>query len=71
MVVPQIPYTLIQTLLVPALASLLIFLTGRKIGRKAALIANAALLYTTALLFLAAVRVSQGEVIVEEYVWVP
>ena len=60
-----------QTLIVPAIASLIIFLTGRKIGRKAALIANIALLYTTALLFIAAIRVSQGEIIVEEYVWVP
>jgi formate hydrogenlyase subunit 3/multisubunit Na+/H+ antiporter MnhD subunit len=71
MAVPEIPYTLLQTLLVPAIASFIIFFTGRKIGRKAALIANAALLYTTALLFIAAVRVSQGEIIVEEYVWVP
>jgi formate hydrogenlyase subunit 3/multisubunit Na+/H+ antiporter MnhD subunit len=71
MAVPEIPYTLLQTLMVPALASLIIFLTGRRIGRKAALIANASLLYTTALLFIAAIRVSQGEVIVEEYVWVP
>lgn len=33
--------------------------------------ANAALLYTTALLFIAAIRVPRGEIIVEEYVWVP
>ena len=58
-------------MLVPALASGLIFLTGRKLGRKAAVIANVALLYTTALLFIAAVRVSRGEIIVEEYAWVP
>jgi hypothetical protein len=33
--------------------------------------ANAVLLYTTALLLLAAIRVSRGEIIVEEYLWVP
>jgi formate hydrogenlyase subunit 3/multisubunit Na+/H+ antiporter MnhD subunit len=71
MAIPQIPYTLLQTMIVPALASFIIFFTGRKIGRKAALIANAALLYTTALLLLAAIRVSRGEIIVEEYLWVP
>jgi len=58
-------------MIVPAIASLIIFLTGRKIGRKAALIANATLLYTTALLLIAAIRVSRGEIIVEEYLWVP
>lgn len=71
MAIPEVPYTLLQTMIVPAIASLIIFLTGRKIGRKAALIANAALLYTTALLLLATIRVSRGEIIVEEYLWVP
>jgi formate hydrogenlyase subunit 3/multisubunit Na+/H+ antiporter MnhD subunit len=66
-----IPSILLQILLVPAIASLIIFLVGRKIGRRAGLIANIALLYTTALLFMVGISVYQGNPIMEEYVWVP
>jgi formate hydrogenlyase subunit 3/multisubunit Na+/H+ antiporter MnhD subunit len=67
----MIPGILLQILLVPAIASLIIFLVGRKIGRRAGFIANIALLYTTALLFIVGISVYQGNPIMEEYVWVP
>jgi formate hydrogenlyase subunit 3/multisubunit Na+/H+ antiporter MnhD subunit len=67
----MIPHILLQTLVVPAIASVIIYLTGLKIGRKAGLIASVALLYTTALLFIAAISVYQGRIIVEGYTWVP
>lgn len=63
----MVPYILLQTIAAPAIASVIIFLTRAKIGRKAGWIAGLTLLYTTALLFLASVRVYQGEIIFERY----
>ena len=63
----MIPYILLQIVVVPIIASLFIFLTRPLVGRKAGWIAGIALLYTTALLCIAGIRVSQGEIIYEEY----
>ena len=71
----MIPYILFQTVVVPVIASLFILITRRKIGRKARFIPGITLLYTTALLLIAGIRVYQGigekTKIVEEYVWGP
>jgi formate hydrogenlyase subunit 3/multisubunit Na+/H+ antiporter MnhD subunit len=67
----MIPYILLQTMLVPLMASLFILVTRRIIGKKARFIPIIALLYTTALLFIATISVYQGTPILEEYVWGP
>ena len=58
---------LLQLLLTPALASLLIFLTRRRIGHTAGWIAAFALLYTTCLAVIVTVEVYQGDVVFDEY----
>jgi len=63
----MIPHILLQIVVVPAIASAIIFLTRPKIGEKAGLIAGITLIYTTALLCIVGIRVSQGEIIYEEY----
>jgi NADH-quinone oxidoreductase subunit M len=63
----MIPNILLQILIVPAIASIIIFLTRPKLGKKAGWIAGITLLYTTALLCIAGIRVYQGEIIYEEY----
>lgn len=67
----MIPCILLQTIIVPVIAALFIILTGRKIGEKSKWIPCIALLYTTALLFIAGIRVYQGDPIIEKYVWGP
>ncbi len=67
----MIPYILLQTIVVPVIASLIIILTKYKIGRKSGWIPCITLLYTNALLCIAGIRVYQGAVISEEYVWGP
>ena len=61
------PAVLLQVVLTPALASLVIFLTRRRIGHVAGWIAALALLYTTCLAVLVTVEVSRGNVVFEEY----
>jgi NADH-quinone oxidoreductase subunit M len=61
------PYLLLQIIGIPVLASLLIFLTRNGWGRKAGWIAGGSLVYTTALLCLAGLRVYEGQKVVEEY----
>jgi len=63
----MIPHILLQIVIVPIIASLFIFLTRPKMGEKAGWIAAITLLYTTALLCIAGIRVYQGEIIYEEY----
>ena len=63
----MIPHILLQIVVVPAIASAIIFLTRPKIGEKAGLIAGITLIYTTALLCIVGIRVYQGEIIYEEY----
>jgi len=63
----MIPYSLLQIVAVPILGSSVIFLASPKMTRKAGWIAASTLLYTTALLCLVAIRVSQGNIIHEEY----
>ena len=67
----MIPYILLQTLVLPIIASIFIFLTRYKTGRKAGFIAGATLIYTTALLCVVGIRVYQGEIIHEEYLSFP
>jgi len=59
----MIPYILLQIVVLPVIASIFIFLTRYKIGKKAGWIAGITLLYTTALLSLVGIRVYQGEII--------
>ncbi|SVB79867.1 uncharacterized protein METZ01_LOCUS232721, partial [marine metagenome] len=61
------PNLLLQILVTPVLASLLIFLTRRTLGRLAGWIAALALTYTTGLVTLVGVEVYGGKVLVEEY----
>lgn len=61
------PAVLLQILLTPALAALVVFLTRKTIGRFAGWIVAFALLYTIALVVLAGIEVYEGAVIVEEY----
>ena len=61
------PHILLQILVGPVIASVFIFLTRYKIGRKAGWIAGTTLLYTTALLCIAGLRLYQGGIIYEEY----
>jgi NADH-quinone oxidoreductase subunit M len=63
----QIPYILLQILLMPSIAAIFILLTRYTTGRKAGFIAGGTLLYTTALLLIAANRIYHGEIIIEEY----
>jgi len=67
----MMPYILLQTMLVPLMASLFILLTRRIIGKKARFIPGITLLYTTALLCIATISVYQGTPIREEYGWGP
>jgi len=67
----MIPYILLQIVVLPVIASIFIFLTRYKIGKKAGWIAGITLLYTTALLSLVGIRVYQGEIISEEYLSFP
>jgi formate hydrogenlyase subunit 3/multisubunit Na+/H+ antiporter MnhD subunit len=67
----MIPYILLQTILVPVIAILIILLTRHKIGRNVRWIPIITLLYTTVLLFIAGINVYRGRPILEEYVWGP
>lgn len=61
------PHLLLQIVVAPILGSMFIFLTRPKIGEKAGWIAAITLLYTTALLCVAGIRVYRGEIIYEKY----
>lgn len=61
------PAVLLQVILTPVAASLVIFATKRKLGRWAGWMAAFALLYTTALLLSAGVEVYRGRTLYEEY----
>jgi formate hydrogenlyase subunit 3/multisubunit Na+/H+ antiporter MnhD subunit len=63
----MMPYILLQTVVMPVIASIFILLTRYKTGRKAGWIAAGTLIYTTALLCIVGMSVSQGEIIFEEY----
>lgn len=67
----MIPYILLQTIVVPVIASLFILVTRRKIGKKVRFIPGITLLYTTALICIATISVYQGTPIREEYGWGP
>ena len=61
------PAVLLQILLVPAAASVVIFATSRRAGRYAGWIAAGSLLYATVLAAIAGLDVARGAVIAEEY----
>ena len=61
------PAILLQILLTPALTSLVIFLTRRRIGHVAGWIAALALFYTTCLAVFVTIEVYRGDVVFEEY----
>jgi len=61
------PSILLQTLLVPVLASIIILLFRYQLGRKAGWVAVAALAYTTLILITGLISVHKGSPIVEEY----
>lgn len=63
----MVPHILLQVIVVPVIASTLIFLTRFKMGRKAGWIAAGSLVYTTVLLCIVGLRVYQGTRIYEEY----
>ena len=63
----MMPYILLQTIIVPVIAAIFIWMFRSKIGKKAGWVAGFSLLYTTGLLFIAAFRAYHGEVIVEKY----
>ena len=61
------PALLLQILLTPILASIVVFVLRHRIGRFAGWVTSGALLYTTVLVLVAAAAVSRGKVLVEEY----
>ena len=63
----MIPHLLLQILVAPVIASIIIFSTRHKIGDKAGWITCITLLYTTSLLCIAGLRIYQGEPIYERY----
>jgi len=66
----QIPYILLQTVLVPAVSAPVLALIGKKIGKHVGWIACGILTYTTLLLIIAGVNLWNGAApIQEEYTW--
>ena len=63
----MVPNILLQIVLAPVIASIFIFLTRFKMGRKAGWIAAGSLVYSTVLLCIVGLRVYQGTKIYEEY----
>ncbi len=61
------PHILLQILLTPIIASLIILATRHRIGEKAGWLACISLLYSTVLLCIAGLEVYGGEVILEKY----
>ena len=63
----MMPALLLQILLTPILASVVVFLTRNHIGRFAGWVTSGALVYTTSLVMVAAVSVIRGQILIEEY----
>lgn len=60
-------HILLQIVMVPAITSIVIFLTRHKIGEKAGWISVISLVYTTALICLVGLKIYGGETIYEKY----
>lgn len=68
----QVPYLLLQTIVVPLVAAAVTYPLGRRLGRNVGWVSFAALLYTSILLLLAGIDIfTNGTPIREEYVWAP
>ncbi len=67
----QIPYPLLQTIVVPVIVAGIIALIHSRLGRKTGWVTGACLVYTTALLCLIGPQIYSGNPIYEEYTWVP
>lgn len=63
-------HILLLSIIMPALVSIFIFLTKYQIGRKAGWIAGCSLLFSSALLLIAGIKIYQGEIITEQYPFV-
>ncbi len=72
MIAIDIPYLLLQTIVVPLVSALIVALVGKKLGRHVGWISAASLVYTSILLILAGVKLySTGRPILEVYTWSP
>jgi formate hydrogenlyase subunit 3/multisubunit Na+/H+ antiporter MnhD subunit len=58
---------LLQVIIIPVITSFILFLGRHRLGKKAGWITAASLIYTTGLLFIVGIKVSQGIVLQEEY----
>jgi proton-translocating NADH-quinone oxidoreductase chain M len=66
----QIPYLLLQTIIIPIISAPILALLGRKVGKNLSWVTFGILAYTTALLLLAGLNLWSGtNSIVEEYAW--
>jgi NADH-quinone oxidoreductase subunit M len=66
----QIPYVLLQTVLVPLIAAIVCAFLGKKLKKNLGWVAAAAMLYTTALLVYVGVQMwTQGGTFTEHYLW--
>jgi formate hydrogenlyase subunit 3/multisubunit Na+/H+ antiporter MnhD subunit len=66
----QIPYILLQTIIVPIIAAIVCALLGKQLKKRVGWIASAAMIYVTALLVYVGVQIwTQGGVFTESYAW--
>lgn len=66
----QIPYLLLQTVLIPIISAPVLALLGRKMGKRVGWVACGILAYTNILLLVAALNLwNNATPIVEEYAW--
>ncbi len=64
----QIPYILLQTILIPIIAAIVCALLGKQLKKKVGWIASAAMIYVTALLAYVGIQIwTQGGVFTESY----
>ena len=66
-----LPYSLLQTVLIPLIMASFTAFVGKKVGKKAGWITFSTLAYTTIVLCMVGVEVLRKGYIYEEYVWIP